>query len=94
MSDEANEVTQEQCAKYAVQQATKRGEGGIVYIQDSKWAYLLPHEWSEGIFREKMQEAVDADAGASFFVVIHPPDNNLNVFSIPKRRVVSMCLTG
>ena len=86
------QVSHEQCARYIVQQAAERGEGGILYVRGSEWAYLLPEEWPAGIFREKMEEAMAVGGAASFFVVVHPEDNNVSVFSIPKETAVSICL--
>lgn len=87
-------VSHAQCARYIVQEAARRGEGGILYIKCNEWAYLLPHEWPDGAFRDRMEEVVDADGGNSFFVVVHSAADHINVFCIGRRQAAVLCMSG
>lgn len=85
-------VSHAQCAKYIVKQSGLRGEGGVLYIRGSDWAYLLPKDWPHGTFYTNMERAIEQDGGKSFFVVTHPMDGLLSVFSIEKQTAALMCL--
>ena len=91
MDPPSQDVSHAQCAQYIVQQAAARGEGGLLYIKDGEWAYLLPHEWPAGTVRERIEEVVDADGGRSFFVVTHT-GGDINVFCIAREKAAMLCM--
>jgi hypothetical protein len=63
-------IDKARCAAFLAEEEHRRGQGGILYVRGDEWAYLLPHEWPGGPFREALEELHESGGDEFFFLLV------------------------
>lgn len=77
-------LDKKRCTTAFVDMEAKHGTGGVLYVHDESYTYLMPNdERLPEKFRLQLSMALDSDQGRSMFVV-HELDRNLDVYTFDK----------
>lgn len=82
------------CAAYLLKREQEDSVGGVLYVKDDHWAYVMP---SPDIFParvcDSLKDAMDDDRGLHYFIIIEA-DGALNVVKFPKVSAAQAVLRG
>ena len=80
-----------QCSAFLAMQEREKGSGGVLYVKDNEWKYiLLDDEFLQGLsaqFLDGLTSVVEADRNQHFFIINHVK-NKLDVIKYSKLDVM------
>ena len=81
-----------QCATFLVREEARVGMGGVLYVRDEEWAYVLPNAAAPfaPAFLEQLELAMDGDRNEHYFIVVER-DSRLDVIKYP-RAAAAQCV--
>lgn len=85
------DLDERQCVAFLLLKEREKGVGGILFVRNEEWAYMMPDDvfWTSlpPAFTEQLLANIEVDKGCHFFIVVQS-DTALNVVKYSRERAL------